>query len=331
MLRDPARGTTPIVIATIERTKVALPGLATAHSHAFQRALRGRTQAGSSARGSFWTWRGLMYELAAKMEPRDVYDLSRFAFVELACSGVTAVGEFHYVHHRPDGSPYADRNELADAVTRAALDAGLRITLLRVLYQRPGLGRAIEGAQRRFFDADVERALADAEDFAARWKDEPRVRAGLAPHSVRAAPIESIVAAAGFARERGWPLHMHVAEQRREVQECLAEYGLRPVELLADRGVVDERFVAVHATHLTDSEVRALGGAFVCVCRTTERDLGDGLLPLGPLVRSGARICFGTDSHASSDPFEEARASELDERTRTETRCAALGGEAMLA
>ncbi|HEY8429334.1 MAG TPA: formimidoylglutamate deiminase [Sandaracinaceae bacterium] len=318
------------MIATIEGSHIALPGLASAHSHAFQRALRGRTH---RARGSFWSWRGLMYELAAKVTPEDVYDLSRFAFVELACSGVTAVGEFHYLHHQPDGTPYADRNELADAVTRAALDAGLRITLLRVLYRRAGFGRTVEGAQRRFVDADVDRALADIDAYRARWKHEPRVRAGVAPHSVRAVPIEWIEAAARFARERELPFHMHVAEQRREVQECLAEHGLRPVELLADRGVLDERFVAVHATHLAEHEARALGAApsFVCICRTTERDLGDGLPPLAPLLASGARLTFGVDSHASSDPFEEARAAELDERSRTERRCAAADGETLLA
>lgn len=318
------------MIARIEGDRIVLPGLATAHSHAFQRALRARTQRG---RGSFWSWRGLMYELAAKVDPGDLYALSRFAFVELACAGVTAVGEFHYVHHQPDGRPYADRNELADAVTRAALDAGLRITLLRVIYQRPGLGRAVEGAQRRFFDADVERALADVDDLAARWKDEPRVRAGVAPHSVRAAPLEAIEAASRFARERAMPLHMHVAEQRREVQECLAEHGRRPVTLLAERDVLDARFVAVHATHLTSAEVEALARArsFVCLCRTTERDLGDGLPPLSALAGHGARLCFGADSHASSDPFEEARAAELDERSRTERRCAAADGDALLA
>lgn len=274
-----------------------------------------------------------MYELAARVSPDDLYAISRFAFVELASAGVTAVGEFHYVHHQPDGSAYADRNELAHAVTRAALDAGLRITLLRVLYQRPGLGRAIEGAQLRFVDASVERPLADVEAFAAHWAGEPRVRVGLAPHSVRAASREWIADAARFCEERSLPMHMHVSEQRREIRECLAEHGRRPVELLDEIGALGPRFTAVHATHLTSSEIDALARtpSFVCLCRTTERDLGDGLPPTGELVRRGARLCFGVDSHALSDPFEEARAAELDERSRTEKRGVGADASALLA
>ncbi|MBX3275173.1 MAG: formimidoylglutamate deiminase [Sandaracinaceae bacterium] len=294
-----------------------LPGLATAHSHAFQRALRGRAQ---RARGSFWSWRGLMYELASRVSPDDVHALSRFAFAELARAGVTAVGEFHYLHHQPDGTPYAERTALADAVIRAALEVGLRIALLRVIYERPGHGRAPEGAQRRFVDASLDDALGDVEALAARWSGEPRVRVGVAPHSVRAVTLPSIVEAARFAEARAMPLHMHVSEQRREIHECLAEHGARPVRLLADAGVLGPRFVAVHATHLAADEVRALGGSFACLCRTTERDLGDGLPPTRELVRAGARLCFGVDSHASSDPFEEMRAAELDERSRTERR-----------
>jgi len=306
-----------VSVARREGPHIVLPGLATAHSHAFQRALRGRTQRRS---GSFWSWRGLMYRLAERLTPEDVYDLSRFAYAELARCGVTAVGEFHYVHHQADGTPYDDRTELADAVIRAALDVGLRVALLRVLYHRPGLGRALEGAQRRFADPRIDDALSDVEAVRSRWADEPRVRVGLAPHSVRAVPRAWIEEAARFAEARDLPLHMHVSEQRREIHECLAEHGRRPVELLAELGVLGPRFVAVHATHLADHEVRALAGSFVCLCRTTERDLGDGLPPTGPLVEAGARLCFGTDSHAVSDPFEEARAAELDERSRTERR-----------
>lgn len=318
------------MIARLDEGAIVLPGLATAHSHAFQRALRGRTHRGG---GTFWSWRGLMYQLAGTLGPEDLYAISHYAFVELASAGVTAVGEFHYVHHQPDGTPYDDRNELSHAVVRAALDAGLRIALLRVLYHRPGLGRTVEGPQHRFFDRDVERALTDVEALARTYASEPRVRVGVAPHSVRAVPAAWIAEAARFARARAMPLHMHVSEQRREVQECLAEHGLRPVELLDSLGALDARFVAVHATHLDPGEVRALAAApsFVCVCRTTERDLGDGLPPLSPLLEAGARLCFGTDSHASSDPFEEARAAELDERSRTERRGVAADGTQLLA
>ncbi|MGE0792453.1 MAG: formimidoylglutamate deiminase [Sandaracinaceae bacterium] len=317
------------MIARLEGSHIVLPGLATAHSHAFQRALRGRTQRAS---GSFWSWRGLMYRLAERLDPESIHAISRLAFIELARSGVTAVGEFHYVHHQPDGTPYASRTELADAVIRAALDAGLRIALLRVIYARPGFGRSPEGAQRRFCDADVEHALRDAETLLATYAGEPRVTVGLAPHSVRAVPMAWIREAAVFASQRGLPFHMHVSEQRREIRECLAELGARPVRALADHGVLSDRFVAVHATHLDDGEVRALGAAnaYACLCRTTERDLGDGAPRTADLVRSGTRLCFGVDSHASSDPFEEARAAELDERTRLEGRCVALDAPALL-
>jgi formimidoylglutamate deiminase len=299
-----------------------LPGIASAHSHAFQRALRGRTQRPSTAAGSFWSWRGLMYELASRLDPDTLYDLSHFAFVELALAGVTAVGEFHYVHHDPGGAPFADRTLLADTVVRAALDAGLRITLLRVVYERAGRGRPPEGAQRRFCDARIDDALADVETLRARHAGSPRVRIGIAPHSVRAVTRASLSASIDFARANAMPLHAHVSEQRREIRECLAEHGRRPVELLADLGALDPLFSAVHATHLTPREAALLGAAraFACVCRTTERDLGDGAPDVGALVRAGARLTIGADSHASSCPFEEARAIELDERTRQEAR-----------
>jgi formiminoglutamate deiminase len=311
--------------------RIALDGIASAHSHAFQRALRGRTHGRSSAKQSFWSWRELMYSLASKLDPESIYAISRFAFAELAMCGVTAVGEFHYVHHDANGAPYSDRIVLAREVVRAARDVGLRIALLRVIYERAGAGRPPEPAQRRFCDSSIDEALADVEALRRELAGDPMVTVGIAPHSLRAVRIESVERACEHARRHGLPLHMHVAEQRCEVDECVAEHGMRPVELLADRGVLDDRFCAVHATHLVPHEAQALGAAraFACVCRTTERDLGDGLPDAGALA-SGARLCFGADSHASSDPFEEARAIELDERTRTESRCAALDGDALV-
>ncbi len=306
-------------IARRDGRRIVLPGLVSAHSHAFQRGLRGRTQR-RSARGSFWSWRALMYRFAERLDPDRIYALSRFAYAELVLSGVTAVGEFHYVHHAPDGRPYAERTAMADAVIRAARDVGLRISLLRVLYARGGAGRAAEGAQRRFCDRDVDDALRDVEALHQRYAADPFVRVGIAPHSVRAVPLPWLKAAARYSEERRLPLHIHVAEQRREIEECLAEHGRRPVTLLAEEGLVGPRFVAVHGTHLCPAEVRALGGSFVCVCRSTERDLGDGLPDVTGLVGAGARLCVGVDSHASSDAFDELRAVELDERTRTEAR-----------
>jgi formiminoglutamate deiminase len=320
------------VISRLESDRIVLPGIASAHSHAFQRALRGRTQRAAASAGSFWSWRGLMYSLAEKIGPDDLYDLSLLAFVELARCGVTAVGEFHYVHHAPDGAPYSERTILADTVIRAARDAGLRIALLRVIYERAGAGRGPEGAQVRFCDASLDRALEDVEALARKHAGDPLVTIGVAPHSVRACRADTIREAVAFARARGMPVHAHVSEQRREIRECLAEHGLRPVELLADLGAIDARFVAVHATHLREHEARLLGAAraFACVCRTTERDLGDGLPDVAALVRAGARLCVGADSHASSDPFEEARAIELDERTRAEARHVAADATALL-
>jgi formiminoglutamate deiminase len=311
--------------------RIVLPGVASAHSHAFQRALRGRAQRSRTAGGSFWSWRGLMYALAERLDPDTLFDVARYAFTELAACGVTAVGEFHYLHHGPRGVPYAERTLLSDTVIRAALEAGLRVTLLRVVYRRAGYGRALEAAQRRFGDASLDHAVQDVEALLARWKDEPRVRIGLAPHSVRAVEADALRELATFARARGLPLHAHVSEQRREVRECLAEHGMRPVALLAEVGALGPSMTAVHATHLDDAEAAALGRAraCVCVCRTTERDLGDGLPDLARLAAAGARFSVGADSHASADPFEEARAMELDERTRAEGREVALDADAI--
>jgi formiminoglutamate deiminase len=323
-------------LARREGDRLVLPGLGTAHSHAFQRALRARTQRrgddAAAATPSFWSWRALMYALAERVTPEDLYDLCHFAFIELAMAGVTAVGEFHYLHHQPDGTPYDDRTLLADTVIRAARDAGLRIVLLRVAYARAGFGRPIEAAQRRFCDREVDHVLRDVDTLRKRHAADPLVGVGVAVHSVRAVPRAWIGPLAAYARATGLPLHAHVSEQRREVQECLAEHGLRPLALLAAEGAVDARFVAVHATHLDADEAHLLGaaGAAACVCRSTERDLGDGAPDLGRLLHAGARVCTGVDSHAASDPFEEARALELDERVRTEARQVALDGHDIL-
>lgn len=318
-------------LVTLEGTSLTLPGIASAHSHAFQRALRARTQR-SNKTGSFWSWRGLMYEHAAALTPSSIYESSKQAYEELVAHGVTAVGEFHYVHHNPDGTPYEDRTVLADAVIRAARDVGMRISLLRVIYERGGYGQQLDPVQRRFVDADVGDALDDVESLRARYADDNFVRIGIAPHSVRATSAAWIQQAHAFSAKHALPFHMHVAEQEREIEECVREYGKRPVELLGDLGALDARFVAVHATHLLPHEATLLGkaDAFACICRTTERDLGDGLPNIAALRDAGARFCVGTDSHAISCPFEEARAVELDERSRTRTRHAGLDAKALL-
>ena len=309
-----------------------LPGLATAHSHAFQRALRGRTQRRATRAGTFRGWRDEMYRLVEGLSPDDLYAISRFAYTELAMSGVTAVGEFHYVHHGPGGRPYEVPTELADAVVRAARDVGIRICLIRTAYLRAGYRQSAVPAQERFIDPSIDHVMQDLDDLRSRYGDDPQVAVAAAAHSVRAVPISGIRTLAAYADENALPFHMHVSEQRGELKECRAEHGTTPVALLSNEGVLSPRFVAVHATHLEDAEVSALveNHAFVCICRTTERDLGDGLPPMSGLLDAGARLCVGVDSHACENAFEEVRAVELDERSRLERRHAAAEGRDLL-
>ena len=282
---------------------LTLPGLANAHSHAFQRALRGRTHAGE---GSFWTWREQMYELAGSLDPDSAYALSRAAFGEMALAGITCVGEFHYLHHAPDGTPYDDPNAMGRAVLAAARAAGLRITLLDACYLHGGIAR--------FRDRDAA-AWAERVDTLSEGAAE---RVGAAIHSVRAVDPEAARVVAGWAARR--PLHAHVSEQPKENEDCVAEHGMTPTALLANAGALGGSFTAVHATHLTDEDVELLGGSTICLCPTTERDLADGIGPARRLADAGAALATGSDSHAVIDPFEEARAIELDERLATGVR-----------
>jgi formiminoglutamate deiminase len=302
-----------------------LPALTTAHSHAFQRGMRGAAQRSAESgagREDFWSWRGAMYRAALALDPDSIVRVSRVAFRELRRAGVRTVGEFHYIQHQPDGTPYADRTVMSDGVVRAAKDEGLRIALLRVAYHRAGPGREAEPGQRRFCDPDVDAVLRDVETLRAKYANDPDVVVGVAPHSVRAVPPAWIRELSAYADRAGLPLHMHVSEQPREVEECVAETGKRPVELLADLGVLSSRFVAVHATHLLPHEAALLGKAraFACVCATTEADLGDGLPDLVSLRASGARLCTGIDSHVITDPIADLRALETLARLRTGTR-----------
>ncbi len=284
--------------------------------------MRGTSQRRGAARDTFWTWRGEMYRLANALTPESMREVARVAFDELARAGVRTVGEFHYVHHQPDGTPYADRTILSEAMIHAAKAEGLRVALLRVAYHRAGPGLPAEPGQRRFCDPSVDHVLRDVDALRAKFARDPDVVIGLAPHSVRAVPPEWLSAIASYAETHGSMVHMHVAEQRREIDECVAETGKRPIELLADRGVLSPRFAAVHATHLEPHEARLLGSprAFACICATTERDLGDGLPDIGALRSAGARLCVGIDSHVQTDPIEELRSLETHERLRTETR-----------
>lgn len=296
--------------------RALLPGLVNGHSHAFQRLLRGRTEYAATGPGQddFWSWRELMYRAAERMDPEQVYLASRQAFVEMARAGITAVGEFHYLHHGPDGTPYADRLELARQVVRAAREAGLRICLLRVGYARAGHGVSPNPRQRRFLDAKVEDFLEDARRLSRELAGDPLASVGVAPHSVRAVPREWLAATAQALRGEGaFPaVHMHVAEQPKEIEACLAEHGVRPVELLAEAGLLSERFTAVHGIHLSEREVRLFGEAraLVCACPSTERNLGDGVVPADALLAAGVRVSLGTDSQASIDLVDEARQLE---------------------
>jgi len=296
------------------RAGLTLPGLANAHSHAFHRALRGRTHA---ARGTFWTWREQMYAVAAALTPDSYGQLARAVFGEMALAGITCVGEFHYVHHNADGTPYDEPNLMGTALIEAAAAAGIRITLLDTLYLTAGVaGEPLAGPQVRFSDGS---AQAWAERVAALTQP-PHARIGAAIHSVRAVPADAIAVAAGEADGR--PLHFHLSEQRAENTACQRVHGRTPTELLHDLGVLGPRSVAVHATHLTDLDRSLLGDTDtgVCFCPTTERDLADGIGPARALVDGGSTLSLGSDSHAVIDLFEEARALELDERLRTEQR-----------
>lgn len=293
-----------------------LPGLVNAHSHAFQRVLRGRTHAGA---GDFWVWRRRMYEVAERVDPDSMYVLALGTYCEMAHAGITTVGEFHYLHHGPGGKPYEDSNAMGEALLAAAQQAGIRLTLLETCYLQGGIdGAPLEGAQRRFGDGSVDAWATRADRLA----DGPHRKIGAAIHSVRGVPPDAMREVALWAYRRGRPLHAHVSEQPAENEECRAVTGLSPTAVMEREGVVGAGFTAVHATHADDADIALLGaaGSSVCVCPTTERDLGDGVTPAAALAAAGARLCFGSDSNGVIDLFEEARASELDQRLVTGRR-----------
>jgi formiminoglutamate deiminase len=291
---------------------LVLPGLANTHSHAFHRALRGRTHES----GTFWTWRDRMYAVAGRLDPDSYFALARATYAEMALAGVSAVGEFHYLHHAPDGRPYADPNAMGQALRAAAREAGIRLTLLDACYLAGGIGQPLSGVARRFGDGS---AAAWADRVAALTPDDYSV-IGAAIHSVRAVPREALPEVVEAAAGR--PLHVHLSEQPAENEQCLAAYGVTPTQLLADAGALSETTTAVHATHVTDADIALLGGtaSTVCICPTTERDLADGIGPARRMYDAGVPITLGTDQHAMIDMFEEARALEMHERLATGRR-----------
>jgi formiminoglutamate deiminase len=300
---------------------IVLPGLANAHSHAFHRALRGRTHADG---GSFWTWRSGMYALAAALTPELYERLARATFAEMVLGGTTAVGEFHYVHHRADGRPYpaseGGPNAMAEALRSAARDAGLHLTLLDTCYLHGGLGaerhEPLAPEQARFGDGSVEAWARRVDALRAAWADDDRVLVGAAAHSVRAVAPSELAEVARWARQAGAPLHVHLSEQPGENEAALAAFGVTPTRLLHDAGALGPGTTAVHAVHLADDDVTLLGasGTGVCLCPTTERDLADGIAPGLRLLRAGSPLSVGTDQHVAADVLAEARGVEEHER-----------------
>jgi len=301
----------------IEMPGVVLAGFANAHSHAFHRALRGRTH---DRGGTFWTWREQMYELASSLTPDSYYDLAVDVFVEMALAGVSCVGEFHYVHHQPGGSPYADPNAMDEAVISAARTAGIRITLLDTCYLAGGLagGRhtPLAPEQLRFSDGSAARWA----ERVGRLSDRDGVRIGAAVHSIRAVPRDQLPVVARWAAGR--PLHVHLSEQPAENEECLLAYGVSPTELLADCALLGPASTAVHATHLTAADIERLGTSrtAICACPTTERDLADGIGAFRALHDAGSPLTLGSDQNAVIDLLEEARGLEMHERLATGQR-----------
>ncbi|GAA3685285.1 formimidoylglutamate deiminase [Nocardioides ginsengisoli] len=306
---------------------LTLPGFSNTHSHAFHRALRGRTQ---TDRGTFWTWREQMYAVAGRLDPDTYYELAKTTYAEMLATGFTSVGEFHYLHHQPDGTPYDDPNAMGNALLAAARDVGIRITLLDTLYLSSGFGAAPEGVQRRFSDGTAESWHERVSALSVPLGAEGVI--GVAAHSVRAVPAEALKAFTPYV-EDGVPIHAHLSEQVKENADCVAAHGVTPTRLLADHGVLGPMTSAVHATHLTGEDVRLLGEAraFASFCPTTERDLGDGIGPARPLQEAGAILTLGSDSHAIIDAFEEMRAVEMDERLATQARGHWTAAELLLA
>ena len=286
------------------------PGFANAHSHAFQRGLRGRVERRNPEHpeDDFWTWRERMYALAEGLDPPSIKEASKRCYREMLSAGYTSVAEFHYVHHRPDGSPYERANALAEAVAEAAEEAGIRLLLLPVAYARGGIPR--------FRDAEVDGFLERVDALRGWAKGRELVEVGVAAHSVRTVPRTWLEKLAVYARRNDLPLHVHADEQPREIEACAEEYGMRPIELLAETGFLGSRTTVIHATHADERELGLLAehGSWVCACPTTEGNLGDGFLPAQAILRLGVGLQVGSDSNVRIDPFEELREIETSAR-----------------
>jgi formimidoylglutamate deiminase len=304
--------------------KAILPGLVNVHSHSFQRLIRGKSESRIISGKDFWSWRGTMYHAASQLDPQDVYDVARMAFLEMVLAGTTTVGEFHYLHNAANGQPYDDPNLLSKQVIAAAQSVGIRIALLRTAYLRSGYELPRDPGQIRFFESIgnfLENMTTLIEDCSA---NPTEVRFGVAPHSIRAVPLPDLKEIAVWARARRLPLHMHVAEQVAENTACLREYGHTPVDLFNRERILGPDFTAVHAIHINSDEIAMLANtdSTICSCPTTERNLGDGILAADNVMAAGIRVALGSDSQAQIDPLEDAR--ELDYHLRLEQQQRAI-------
>lgn len=311
---------TTIEPASVTATSRALPGIPDTHSHAFQRAMAGMTERLGDPADSFWTWREQMYRFAGRLDPDSQYAIASQLYAEMLEAGYTAVCEFHYLHHQPDGRPYADPAAMSRALIAAAADVGIRLTLLPVLYMSGGFDdRELEPRQRRFgHTLDAFLALVQS----LRAEEGPMLRVGVALHSLRAVPEGVMPALLDVIAGCDYPIHIHIAEQVAEVEQCLATRGARPVQWLLDHAPVDARWTLVHATHLDDGEIAGISsrGATVSICPTTEGNLGDGLFRLRDFLDAGGRFSIGSDSHVSVSPIEELRWLEYGQRLHARRR-----------
>ena len=300
-----------------DRADIVLPGLCNAHSHAFQRALVGRTEERSpDGQDNFWSWRVRMYELANRLSAEQLAAVAAQAYAEMLESGYTSVAEFHYLH----SDPANDGDAIFAALQNAASKTGIRLSYVPVLYERAGFGQAAAEDQQRRFVLQLDSFL----EHQARCHEQALAGTTVAigAHSLRAVHADSLRAIAQVAREQKVPIHLHIAEQLREVEQCVATTGMRPVEWLLENENVDERWCLVHATHMNDVEIEALArsNAVVCICPTTEANLGDGIFSLQPFLAHGGRMAIGSDSQVSINPFEELRWLEYGQRLAMKTR-----------
>ncbi len=301
-----------------------LPSFVNAHSHVFQRALRGHTHRPLSKQDTFWTWRNAMYAEAQRLTPESLYELALRAYREMLAAGYTSVGEFHYVHHQPGGQPYDEPNAMSEAILQAGREAGIRVVLLMTAYAQAGFQQPATESQRRFCDASVEAFLTRVDALRAQG-----IAIGVAPHSVRAVPEHWFRVIADYSRMYNLPLHVHADEQVAEIEQCQAAYGCTPIELLERFGVLDPLTTVVHATHASDTEIALLAEhkCTACVCPTTEGDLGDGIAPYAELLSASIPLAIGSDSNTRLDPIEELRWAEYSARMRYQRRRVLVASE----